>query len=89
MKEDLSKKELVTHCQTKEVASNEHKINIISFVDYSTKYGLGYLINNRTYGVYFNDSSLMSIDGDKKYFFLMIKIERLLTLKIPQVKKRT
>ena len=88
MKEDLSKKELVTHCQTKEVASNEHKINIISFVDYSTKYGLGYLINNRTYGVYFNDSSLMSIDGDKKYF-LMIKIERLLILKIPQVKKKT
>ena len=39
---------------------------IISFVDYSTKYGLGYLINNRTYGVYFNDSSLMSMDGDKQ-----------------------
>lgn len=34
---------------------DEHKINIIAFLDYSKKYGLGYVINNKYYGVYFND----------------------------------
>lgn len=34
---------------------DEHKIHILTYVDYSKKYGLGYLINNKQYGVYFND----------------------------------
>jgi len=34
---------------------DEHKINIIAYLDYSKKYGLGYVINNKYYGVYFND----------------------------------
>ena len=40
----------------------EHKIFIVAYLDYSKKYGLGYVINNRYYGVYFNDETLMSCD---------------------------
>ena len=32
---------------------------VIGYVDYSTKYGLGYMLSNHNYGVYFNDSSLL------------------------------
>jgi len=38
-----------------EANRDEHKINIITYLDYSKKYGLGYVINNRYFGVYFND----------------------------------
>ena len=41
---------------------DEHKIHILAYVDYSKKYGLGYVINNKMYGVYFNDETLMSSD---------------------------
>jgi hypothetical protein len=33
-------------------------------------YGFGYLFNNNTFGVYFNDGTVMSSDERKKYFFL-------------------
>lgn len=37
------------------IKEEEHKIHVLTYVDYSKKYGLGYLINNKQYGVYFND----------------------------------
>lgn len=40
-------------------------------MDYSKKYGLGYLINNKQYGVYFNDETLMSTDLEtKKVYYI-------------------
>lgn len=36
------------------------------YVDYSTKYGLGYYLSNGNYGVYFNDSSLLYHDKTNK-----------------------
>ena len=40
-------------------------------MDYSKKYGLGYLINNKQYGVYFNDETLISTDLEtKKVYFI-------------------
>ena len=35
---------------------------VISWVDFSSKYGLGYLLNNGFFGVYFNDSSKMLLN---------------------------
>ena len=32
--------------------SSDQGIHVAAYVDYSTKYGLGYLINNKAYGVY-------------------------------------
>lgn len=45
---------------------DEHRINILAYLDYSKKYGLGYVINNKYYGVYFNDETLMSCDEHKQ-----------------------
>jgi polo-like kinase 1 len=36
------------------------------WVDYSSKYGLGYLLSNGQTGIYFNDSSKMVLNGDKE-----------------------
>lgn len=56
---------------------DEHKINIIAFLDYSKKYGLGYVINNKYYGVYFNDETLMSCDEAKQYKIWYLEISTL------------
>ena len=37
-------------------------INILRHVDYSSKYGLGYILTNGCYGVYFNDSSKICLN---------------------------
>lgn len=52
---------------------DEHKIHILAYVDYSKKYGLGYVINNKMYGVYFNDETLMSSDEKKEYSLIITK----------------
>lgn len=38
-------------------------------VDYSTKYGLGYNLSNGWMGVYFNDSTVMSTDYKKEFYY--------------------
>ena len=57
-----------------ELVSNE--IYVTKWVDYSSKYGLGYLLSNKCTGVFFNDSTKIVIDniynGDsnqKLYYF--------------------
>lgn len=41
------------------------------WVDYSSKYGLGYLLSNQATGVFFNDSTKIIIDtnGHNFYYF--------------------
>ena len=39
------------------------------WVDYSSKYGLGYLLSNKYSGVFFNDSSKIILNPDTKQFF--------------------
>jgi len=38
------------------------------WVDYSSKYGLGYLLSNSSTGVFFNDSTKIMISGDGQSF---------------------
>jgi polo-like kinase 1 len=38
------------------------------WVDYSTKYGMGYLLSNNTTGVFFNDSTKILIFPDGHTF---------------------
>lgn len=40
----------------------KHDIFVIEYVDYSSKYGVGYLLSNNTYGVFFNDSTKIIFD---------------------------
>lgn len=41
------------------------------WVDYSSKYGLGYLLSNGACGVFFNDSSKIILDPNGNYFEYM------------------
>jgi polo-like kinase 1 len=41
-------------------------IHVKKFVDYSSKYGLGYLLSNNSTGVYFNDSTKIIFNPKKK-----------------------
>jgi polo-like kinase 1 len=41
------------------------------WVDYSSKYGLGYLLSNSSTGVYFNDSTKIALDSDCSTFYYM------------------
>lgn len=38
------------------------------WVDYSTKYGLGYLLSDGSTGVYFNDSTKIILDKNNEFF---------------------
>ncbi len=41
---------------------------VTNWVDYSTKYGMGYLLLNGATGVYFNDGSKIVLSPDLTYF---------------------
>lgn len=42
--------------------SKMNTIYVKKWVDYSSKYGLGYLLSDGTTGIYFNDCTKMSLD---------------------------
>jgi hypothetical protein len=39
------------------------------WVDYSSKYGLGYLLSNLATGVFFNDATKIVMDPSGKHFY--------------------
>jgi len=44
-------------------------IHILLWVDYTSKYGIGYYLSNKSYGVHFNDcSKIIMKDGLIGYF---------------------
>jgi polo-like kinase 1 len=49
---------------------------VVRYVDYSSKYGLGYLFNNGSAGVYFNDSTKIVLSGDGRVFQYVERIKR-------------
>lgn len=44
------------------------EIFVKKWVDYSSKYGLGYLLSNGCSGVFFNDYTKIIYDPKKEYF---------------------
>lgn len=44
------------------------KIFIVSWVDYCSKYGMGYALTDGTVGVHFNDSTTIALSPDKHHF---------------------
>jgi polo-like kinase 1 len=46
---------------------NRSEIYVKKWVDYSSKYGLGYLLSNGFTGVFFNDSTKIILDIRTKY----------------------
>jgi hypothetical protein len=47
------------------------KILISKWIDYSSKYGLGYQLSNGTYGVLFNDSTKIIVSRDQYQFYYL------------------
>jgi polo-like kinase 1 len=47
---------------------SRQEIYVKKWVDYSTKYGLGYLLSNGSSGVFFNDCTKIILDPSKEYF---------------------
>ncbi len=43
-------------------------MHVKKWVDYSTKYGLGYLLSDGSTGVYFNDSTKIILDKNNEFF---------------------
>lgn len=48
------------------VLNNADVVFVKKWVDYSSKYGLGYLLSNGCTGIYFNDSSKMVLHSDSE-----------------------
>jgi polo-like kinase 1 len=49
-------------------AQSKQKVWVTTWVDYSAKYGLGYMLSNGAVGVYFNDSTKMILSSDGSKF---------------------
>ena len=50
---------------------SKNEIWITKWIDYSSKYGLGYRLNNGYFGVYFNDNSKMLLNPvDKRFIYV-------------------
>jgi len=58
---------------TKIKQNNKNEVIVKKWVDYSTKYGLGYLLSNGTTGVFFNDSTKIILDSKGETFEYMEK----------------
>ena len=51
-----------------EPIEGEFKHIVVQYVDYSTKYGVGYKLSNGQYGVLFNDSTKIVLDHNQFHF---------------------
>ena len=48
--------------------TKEHEVWVRKWVDYSSKYGLGYYLSNDATGVFFNDSTKIVLDPNGYHF---------------------
>ncbi|CAD8126970.1 unnamed protein product [Paramecium sonneborni] len=58
------------NCLNQNYVIQEPQIIVKKWVDYSSKYGLGYLLDNQQCGIYFNDSSKMLMLNQDKYIYV-------------------
>jgi hypothetical protein len=55
----------------KVIQTREAEVWVKKWVDYSTKYGLGYYLSNEATGVFFNDSTKIVLDPNGHHFDYM------------------
>ena len=48
----------------------ENFVSVKKWIDYSSKYGIGYALTNGSCGVYFNDSSKMVSFGNDQFYYI-------------------
>ena len=56
--------------QSNNLADTFPFIAVKKWIDYSSKYGIGYALTNGSCGVYFNDSSKMVSITDGRFFYI-------------------
>jgi len=49
------------------------EIHVLEYVDYSSKYGVGYMLNDGCFGVFFNDSSKILYNSKEKLFHYLAR----------------
>lgn len=69
----LGQKKRAVYTTPKDIYATESKTDaasrrVLSWVDYSNKYGIGYLLNNGVTGVYFNDASKIVLHANAHDF---------------------
>ena len=55
--------------EEEDLTVSKPNIWVIKYVDYSSKYGLGYVLNNGNFGVFFNDRTKIILNPKTKKFF--------------------
>lgn len=65
----MGQREPANAAKTKDGVATE--IYVKKWVDYSSKYGLGYYLSNGSSGVFFNDSTKVILDPNGNYFEYM------------------
>jgi len=55
----------------KKLTASASEVWVKKWVDYSTKYGLGYYLSNEATGVFFNDSTKIVLDPNGHHFDYM------------------
>lgn len=53
------------------IQTRESEVWVKKWVDYSTKYGLGYYLSNEATGVFFNDSTKIVLDPNSHHIDYM------------------
>ena len=54
-----------------QAAARDNEVWVKKWVDYSSKYGLGYCLSNEATGVFFNDSTKICLDPNGFHFDYM------------------
>ena len=68
----ISKSDMITKdTKNKGEHTHERTIKVITYVDYSKKYGIGYILSNKQTGVYYNDNTkILLYRGHKKFVYI-------------------
>lgn len=53
------------------IDSLKQDIHVLEYVDYSSKYGVGYMLNDNCFGVFFNDSTKILYSPTEKQFYYL------------------
>ena len=59
---------LISNSNNNNSGSSGSEVYVKKWVDYSSKYGLGYLLSNGCSGVFFNDYTKIVFNPKKEYF---------------------
>lgn len=54
------------NCEQREQPQKAERVFVIKHVDYTKKYGIGYILSDGCTGIYFNDSTKIVLHGDKQ-----------------------